>query len=132
MPDLEIGLKGSKELVVGPEHLASFMGNIGADVLSTHHVVLLMELAARQAIESRLPKDSMTVGTRVIARHRAATPLGGKVRAEATLRAIEGLKKLIFDVVVFDEFETLAEGENEQMIVSIDKFLKKVGAKKDH
>ncbi len=56
--------------------LASVMGNIGAEVLSTHRVVLLMELAARNAIKESLPEGKMTVGTFIRIQHLAATPLG--------------------------------------------------------
>jgi hypothetical protein len=57
MPDIQIGLKGQEEMVVGRQDLASVMGNIGAEVLSTHRVVLLMELAARNAIKTVYRKE---------------------------------------------------------------------------
>jgi hypothetical protein len=50
MSGIEVGLKGEKEMVVQLDDLASVMGNVGAQVLSTHQVVLLMELAARNAM----------------------------------------------------------------------------------
>jgi len=104
------------------------MGNIGAEVLSTHRVVLLMELAARNAIKDRLPEGKMTVGTFIRIQHFAATPLGSKVRAEACLKEIVG-RKLVFDVAAYDEFEKIAEGENGHLIVSIDKFLGRIKKK---
>jgi fluoroacetyl-CoA thioesterase len=129
MANLQAGLKGQKEMVVEDQHLASFMGNMGADVLSTHYVLLLLELAARNAIEGRLPEGMMTVGTWVKIRHLAATPLGLRVRAEATLKEIQG-RRLFFDVAAYDEYEKIAEGENEQMVVSINRFLGRVKEKK--
>jgi predicted thioesterase len=128
MSNIQTGLKGREEMVVGREDLASFMGNIGAEVLSTHRVVLLMELAARNAIKERLPEGKMTVGTFIRIQHFAATPLGSKVRAEASLKEIDG-RKLVFDVAAYDEFEKIAEGQNEQLIVSIDKFLARIQKK---
>ena len=128
MGKIEIGLKGVKEMVVEEKDLASFMGNIGADVLSTHRVVLLMEMAARHALRGRLPAGKMTVGTFIQIRHLAATPLGARVRAEAHLREIERAR-LIFDVVVYDEFEKISEGVNELFILSGEKFLNKVKKK---
>ena len=38
-------------------------------------------------------------------------------------------RKLIFDIVAYDEFEKIAEGENEQLIVSIDNFLARIKKK---
>jgi len=128
MPRVEVGLKGKQEMIVERPDLASTMGNIGAEVLSTHRVVLLMELAARNAIKNCLPEGKMTVGTFVRIQHLAAAPLGSKVRAEAQVKEIEG-RKLVFEVAVYDEFEKIAEGENEQLIVSIDKFLARINKK---
>jgi fluoroacetyl-CoA thioesterase len=122
MGELKEGLRGEQELIVGREDLASVMGNIGAEVLSTHRLVLLMEMAARSAVESRLPEGTITVGTFIQIKHYAATPLGLAVRAEAHLRKIDG-RRLTFDVAAYDEFETIAEGQNEQLIVSKAKFL---------
>ena len=128
MSNIQMGLKGKEEMIVERSDLASVMGNIGAEVLSTHRVVLLMELAARNAIKQSLPEGKMTVGTFIRIQHLAATPLGSKVRAEASLKEIDG-RKLVFDVAAYDEFEKIAEGENEQLIVSIDKFLIRVRKK---
>ena len=129
MPNIQIGLKGEEEMVVERQDLASMMGNIGAEVLSTHRVVLLMELAARNAIKDLLPDGMMTVGTFIRIQHFAASPLGSTVRAEASLKKVEG-RKLVFDVIALDEFEKIAEGENEQLVVSIHKFLDRVVIKK--
>ena len=128
MAKLEIGLTGYKDLIVGREDLASFTGNIGAEVLSTHRVVLLMEQAAREAVKGRLPEGMMTVGTMIHMRHFAASPLGSKVRAEAVLRDIDG-RRLVFHVVARDEMEKIAEGENERFMVSEQMFLEKVRRK---
>ena len=129
MPHIQIGLKGEEKMVVERQDLASMMGNIGAEVLSTHRVVLLMELAARNAIKDRLPEGMMTVGTFIRIQHFAASPLGSKIHAEASLKKVEG-RKLVFDVIALDEFEKIAEGENEQLMVSINNFLDRVERKR--
>ena len=126
--DLHIGLVGEKEMIVTESDLASFAGNIGADVLSTHCVVLLIELAAREAIKGRIQEGKITLGKRVEIRHLAAAPIGSRVRAVARLTAMEG-RKLFFQVAAYDDVDKLAEGENEQIIVSQDAFLKKVKRK---
>lgn len=118
---LHVGLKGYEELVVSEEDLASFAGNLGVDVLSTHRVVLMMEMAARNAIAGHLPVGKVTLGTRIIIRHLAAAPLGAPVRAEAELTSVQG-RRLFFRVEASDSFGKLAEGENEQIIVSLEGF----------
>jgi predicted thioesterase len=129
MKELRIGLKGEKEIVVEAKDLASHTGNPGADVLSTHRIVLLMEQAARAAIDDCLPGGKITVGTAIRMKHFAATPLGAKVRAEAMLTRIKG-RALSFDIAVYDEFEKVAEGENERYIVTRDRFRQKVEVKR--
>jgi predicted thioesterase len=115
-------------MTVEEKDLSSVTGNIGAKVLSTHCLVLLVELASRSVVEKLLGEGQMVVGTWIGIRHLAAVPLGLKVRAESTLREIEG-RKLIFDVVAYDPHEKIAEGSNELLIVSAEKFLDRVKRK---
>lgn len=128
MADIKVGRKGSVEITVERQDLASFSGNLGAEVLSTPRVVLLMEHATRKALEGCLPEGTITVGTRIEMKHFAATPLGMKVRADATLREVDG-RRLVFDVSASDEVEKISEGVNERFIVSIDRFVDKVRKK---
>jgi len=125
---LRPGLSGQKKMVVEEKDLSSSAGNVGAEVLSTHCVVLLMELASRNAVEKFLAQGQMVVGTWIGIRHLAAVPKGFTVRAESRLRAVQG-RKLTFDVAAYDPCEKIAEGSNELLIVSTDRFLKKVNRK---
>ena len=111
---LQTGLVGEKEMIVTARDLASFAGNIGANVLSTHRLVLLMESAARQAIEGQIPEGKITLGTRIDIRHFSAAPVGSRVRAVARLTATKG-NRLYFHVAAYDAVDKLAEGENEQV-----------------
>jgi predicted thioesterase len=121
---LRVGLKGEKEMLVEHRHVT----DTGA--LSTHALVLLMELASRAAIENGLPEGKMTVGTFIRIRHFGVSPPGSKVRAVSFLRDIEG-RKLVFHVAAFNGSGKIAEGRNEQLIVSKDKFLAKIGKKEE-
>jgi len=129
MEDIVVGLRGAAEMIVERHDLASFSGNLGAEVLSTPRVVQLMEHAALKALEGRLTEGRITVGTRIEVRHFAATPLGMRVRADAMLREVDG-RRLVFDVSAADEMEKISEGVNERFIVSIDRFLDKVRKKR--
>jgi fluoroacetyl-CoA thioesterase len=129
MDEIRVGLRGTREIVVSEKDLASVTGNIGAEVLSTHCVVLLMELASRSALEGLMPEGKMTVGTQINIRHFGAVPLGARVRGESILTEISG-RRLVFDVIAYDDFEKIAEGRNEQLIVSVAGFLRKVRLKK--
>jgi predicted thioesterase len=128
MDMLRPGLFGQKEMVVEEKHLASVMGNVGAEVLSTHCVVLLMELASRNAVESLLGNGQMVVGTWIGIQHLAAVPKGHKVKAESRLIEIKG-RSLTFDVAAYDSTEKIAVGTNQLLIVSTRKFLEKLKRK---
>lgn len=128
MSRIEIGSKGKKEIVVEQKDLASFLGNLGAEVLSTPRLISLLEEAARAAIGPHIPEGSMTVGTMVRVKHLAATPPRAWVRATASVKEIDG-RRLVFDVVAYDDFEKIAEGEHERFIVSTEKFLERVQRK---
>ena len=111
----EIGSRGVKEMVVQPGDFAGFEGggNVGAEVLSTPRLVLLVEQAARDAVGDALPEGMRTMGTLIQMKHLAATPLGVKVRAEAYLkkidrRSIKNINKTQY--IVFHGHEKLPAG----------------------
>jgi len=56
-------------------------------------------------------------------------PLGARARAESILTEISG-RRLVFEVTAYDDFEKIAEGHNEQLIVPISGFLRKIMWKK--
>lgn len=125
---IQLGLKGVREIEVNRHDLASEVGNMGTEVLSTHRIVLLMELASRDVLEASLPAGKIAVGTLIAIRHFAAAPLGARVRVESILEEVHG-RRLVFHVAAYDEFEKLAEGRNELVIISAEAFQKKLAAK---
>ena len=62
--------------------------------------------------------------------HLAATPLGDTVRAEAILTAVDG-RRLTFSVHAWDSQEKVGEGVHERVIVSRDRFIERVNAKRE-
>lgn len=120
---IEVGLIGEVEEVVTERLTAEALGNTGVKVYATPFVVCLMENAAQAAIVPHLSPGAGTVGTTVEMKHLAATPVGMKVRAKATLIETDG-KRCLFQVDVFDEVEKIAEGRHERFIVpNLEKFL---------
>ena len=70
-----------------------------------------------------------SVGTMVEMKHLAATPLGMRVRAKATLLESDG-KRCLFQVEVFDEIEKIADGRHERFVVpNLEKFLSRAMTK---
>jgi predicted thioesterase len=115
--DLQPGATAEVELVVTPDRTADAMGNPGVRVLATPLLIGLLEQAAGAVIHPHLPPGASTVGTMVDMRHLAATPVGMKVRARATLRETDG-RRCLFAVEAWDDKEKVAEGRHERFVVS--------------
>jgi fluoroacetyl-CoA thioesterase len=116
---IPIGAKGTFELVVQPQHLASrFKDATLPAVFSTPVMVMVMENAALNAIKAYLDTGESAVGTRVDVRHLAATPVGMRVAGEAEVTAVDG-RRVEFTVRARDETEEIGRGTHERMIVDV-------------
>jgi fluoroacetyl-CoA thioesterase len=123
------GLNGVSEMIVAKEDLASRLGGVALDVLSTPRLIQLMEAAAIEAIKECVPDQQVSLGTRVNIRHLSATPLGMKVTAHALLKSVEK-NRLLFIVDAYDQKEKVAEGELERILVPLARFLQRIEEKK--
>jgi predicted thioesterase len=121
---LRPGLSASADLVVSDDDTALALHTGDVPVLATPRVVRLAEEASVRAIEGTLTDDTTSVGYRVQLDHLAPTPVGGKVRAEATLEAIEG-RRLTFRVSVSDGHGLVAAGRITRVIVERERFMEK-------
>jgi len=123
------GLTGKSEMVVREEDLAGRLGDIAVDVLSTPRLIQILEAAAIEAIQEFIPPDQLSLGTQVKIKHLSPTPLGKKVTAHALLKEVDE-NRLFFLVEAHDEMEKVAEGEHERILISKERFLKKVERKR--
>ena len=121
--DIHPGATAEIEITVTADRTADRIGNPGVMVFSTPHVVGLLEQVASAVIQPNLPAGAATVGTMVEMRHLAATPVGMKVKAKATLLETDG-RRFLFQVEAHDEIEKIAEGKHERFVVqNLEKFL---------
>lgn len=121
--DIQPGATAEVSQTVEADRTADALGNPGVKVFATPFVVALLENAAHAVLKPHLPAGAGTVGTMVEMRHLAATPVGMRVRATATLLETDG-RRLLFAVEAWDETEKIAEGRHERFIVpDIAKFL---------
>ena len=121
--DIHPGATAEIEITVTADRTADRIGNPGVMVFSTPHVVGLLEQVASAVIQPHLPAGGSTVGTMVEMRHLAATPVGMKVKAKATLLETDG-RRFLFQVEAHDEIEKIAEGKHERFVVqNLEKFL---------
>ena len=122
---MEIGATYTAAKTVETADSAAALGSGSVAVFATPAMILLMELAAREAVQAALPQGSTTVGTVVSIRHLAATPVGAQVSATARLVEIDG-RRLVFDVEAQDENGIIGEGLHERAVIDIERFMAKL------
>lgn len=119
------GLTAKVELTVADADTAQALGSGDVPVLGTPRAVALAEAATVVATTRSLSPGQTTVGVRVELDHKAATPIGRRVVAEAKLTEVEG-RSLVFDVVIRDGQTVAAEGRVWRVLVDRQRFLEKV------
>jgi fluoroacetyl-CoA thioesterase len=121
--DIKPGTTAEIGCTVTEDKTAHAMGNRGVHVFATPYVIGLLEDAAGAVMRPHYPPGGGSVGTMVEMKHLAATPVGMKVRAKATLLESDG-KRYLFSVEAWDEKEKIAEGRHERFVVpDMERFL---------
>jgi fluoroacetyl-CoA thioesterase len=118
------GAAARVQLTVTDADTAQAVGSGDVPVLGTPRVLALVEAATVGATATRLPPGATTVGTRVELDHRAPTPVGRTVVAEARLAKADG-RRLTFEVVVRDGDAVVADGRVERILVDRQRFVQK-------
>ena len=125
---LTTGLKGRQEITVNENNTAASCGSGLLDVLSTPHMIALIEMTAWQSVQAELEEGQGTVGTRLDVKHLAASPVGMKVRCETELVEIDR-RHLVFEASVYDECGLVGSGTHERFIIDNEKFIAKANAR---
>lgn len=123
--ELKPGLTGTAATIVRETNTALAMGSGSLLVFATPSMIALMEQAACNAVAACLDDESSSVGTLINITHDAATGMGKKVTATATLKEVQG-RKLIFEVTAADEDKQIGKGTHERFIINKEKFMAKL------
>lgn len=127
---MEPGMRGSSEITVTEDMLASSVGSGKVAVFSTAMMVAGMEGIAVDVVQGALEAGQTTVGTGINVSHVSATPLGMKVRFTAELTGVSANGKgLSFKVAAHDEAGLIGEGTHERVVVNQEKFEGRTRAK---
>jgi len=126
--EMKPGIKGEATTQVTPEMTANRIASGVVEVYATPQMIALMEKASSEAVQPYLGEGQSTVGTLVNVTHIAATPIGHIVRANAELVEVDG-RRLVFQVVAYDEMERIGEGRHERFIIDEGRFLNRVAKK---
>lgn len=125
---IEVGLSAELTVTVTESDSAASYDSGLMPVLSTPHLVALMERTARQAIEPELSEGENNVGIRVDIKHLAATPVGMEVRIRAELLEVDG-RRLRFRVEAWDSQDKIGEGYHERFIIDTERFIQGIESK---
>ncbi len=126
---LEIGLSHTLTRTVTEAVTANAMRSGTLDVLATPALSAWMEECCMECVMDALNEGETTVGIQVELSHEAPTPVGGEVRVECFLRAVEG-RKLTFAFTAFDKGGIIGRGSHQRFIVDAARFQAKCDSKK--
>ena len=124
-----IGARGTAEETVEFKHTLTSHHAELPPVYSTPDMVRLMEIAAFQALQPYCEGDEITVGTAINIEHRAASGIGAKVRAEATLESFDG-RFYTLRVTAWDDVQEIGRGTVGRAAVRMGKLVEKMKSKK--
>ena len=129
MAEIPVGTKGEFTALVTKDMTVSFLGMEDARVLSTPHMIAMMEKTCRDTVLPLLDAGYDTVGTHVNVAHLAAAPLGSRVTFRVEVIGVDG-RRLEFQVQAATEQETLGEGTHQRTIINVAKFAARQAAKR--
>ena len=128
--NIPIGNTGRSTLTTTPAHAATALGSGSvADTFGTPALLALLEAAAVAAIDHLLDEGYASVGVAADITHLAATPIGNRVTATATVTGVEG-RKVSFRVEAHDEHELIGQGRHERVIINRARFATRLAGKR--
>jgi fluoroacetyl-CoA thioesterase len=128
MASISVGLKHEFRRPVTEEIAINFLGREGVRVLGTPFLIMLLEIASRDAILPMLDPGYDSVGTEVNLRHLAATPMGMEVTFRSEVIGVDD-RRVRFKIEAFDEKEQVADGTHERFVINVERFAKRLAEK---
>jgi fluoroacetyl-CoA thioesterase len=128
MKPIPIGARGTAEETVEFQHTLTAHHPELPPVYSTPDMIRLMETAAFNALQPYCETDEITVGTAINIEHRAASGIGARIRAEATLESFDG-KFYTVRVSARDDAQEIGRGTVSRATVRLSRFLDRISRK---
>src|SRR5215467_7949357 len=129
MAEIPVGTKHELQVLVTSDLAISFLGLEDARVLSTPHMIGLMEKTCRDTVLPLLDPGLDTVGTHVNVAHLAAAPIGSRVIFRAEVSRINE-RRIEFRVEAAIDGKKVGEGTHERAIIDVAKFAARQAEKK--
>jgi predicted thioesterase len=127
--NIPVGATATQEIEVTREMTVAHFHEEMPEVYGTPIMIYHMEDTAGAAIQKYLPEGWVSVGVVVNVQHLAATPVGAKVTTRAEVIEV-GDHTIKFAVEAHDGFEKIGEGTHVRAPVELERFMKKVRAKR--
>jgi fluoroacetyl-CoA thioesterase len=129
MTQIPTGISAVEEVTVTREMTVAHYKEGMPEVYGTPMMIYLMEVASAKAIAPLLPAGWVSVGTEVNVRHLAATPVGFRVRASATVTSVSE-RSVTFAVEAHDGVTQIGEGTHTRALVNLERFDERMAEKK--
>src|SRR5260370_3401934 len=107
--EVPIGIRGTAEFTVEPEHTLHHHNKALPLIFSTPHMIGLMEWAAANAMLPFCEEGEISEGTAINIEHRAPTTVGARVQTEAVLESTNG-RFFVFRVTAHNGVEEIGRG----------------------
>lgn len=118
---LTLGKTASAGVTVTDSNTAKAVGSGSLDVFATPMMIALMERAACECLADALEPGQTSVGTKIDVAHMAASPVGAKITAAATITHVFG-RTIEFTVTANDGTGEIGSGTHSRVIVDSEKF----------
>jgi predicted thioesterase len=125
----KVGDSVELSFLVTEQHVIDFADDQMPAVLCTPWLIWFLEHAAREAMLPLLDPGESTVGSHIDVEHLAATPIGHQVRCTAQVIHFEG-SIVSFSLKAYDERELIACGTHKLRVILVERFAKRVNAKR--
>lgn len=119
---ITVGAQASAAYAVTADDTAISMGSGDVPVLGTPRLLAWCEAVTVAALAPGLEEGSTSVGYRVHLDHLLPTPVGGTVRIQATVSAVDG-RQVTFAVTADDDAGTAAEATVIRVVVDRQRFI---------
>jgi len=123
---IKVGMSAERILTVTPDRTVRHVVPTMPAVFGTPMMIMEMELASADAINSHLEPGWVTLGTEVDIRHLAAAPVGAVIRTVARVTAVER-RVIRFEVEAFNGERRIGEGRHARGLVNLATFNKRFG-----
>jgi predicted thioesterase len=125
---IAVAKTGTANMTVDENVTARAIGSGSLDVLATPMMIALMERAACAGLSDALEEGQTSVGTQINVSHTAASPIGAKITATATITGVSG-RKIEFAVTASDGVKEIGIGTHTRVVVDEAKFMAKASGR---